>query len=289
MNKIHISRDRQLLGHFYPEEVAVGLRTGRFHPTDLAWQDPMEAWKPLSEFEDLPKVEVAPEPPPPLPTAEPPPVVVAPPAPPEPAWERGGISGFLHTIGQVFLEPAGTFRQFLPAAPIGRALTYYLLLATTGFWLLLIYNLVFMLLAPGMVPMPEMPAELKPQFGEKVTAWMLVLGCITNMIIAPFFLAGLAFVSSGFLHLLLTLFGVAQPVFAVTIRVFCYAVGTASLFVYIPLCGPLFFVPASVILLIIGLKEAHRTDVARAMAAVMIPAAILGFGYILLGLQYGLR
>ena len=53
MNRIHVARNRQALGQFSPEEVAEGLASGEFLATDLAWREPMETWKPLSEFTDF--------------------------------------------------------------------------------------------------------------------------------------------------------------------------------------------------------------------------------------------
>jgi hypothetical protein len=277
MSKIHISRDRQSLGHFFPGEVAVGLRTGRFLPTDLAWQDPMETWKPLSEFTDLPVVEEEPEVLPVVPE-------VAPPSVPEvasagePAWEQPGMAGVVgklfSTIGQIFSRPGTTFRGLNPDGTIARALVYYLMLATVSSWVSLAYNVLVVLLVPGYLE--------KSPLGGKMTPSMMVAGSVLNALIAPFFLAGLAFVASGFLHLVLMLFGVSQPNFMLTVRVYCYAIGTAFLMMLIPGCGVLIFLPCAILLLIVGLKEAHRTDFVRPAIAVVVPAVVLLFLYGLL-------
>jgi len=285
MSKIHISRNRQSLGHFFPGEVAVGLQTGRFLPTDLAWQDPMETWKPLSEFSDLPAVEADPEELPPLPEVATP--VAPPPAPTgEPAWEKPGMAGLpgrlVETVSQIFSRPATTFRGLNPSASIGRAFVYYLLLATFSTWISLIYQIVLLLMVPDSFP--------KSPLTEKMTPSMLVASLVLNIVIAPFFLAGMAFVASGFLHMLLMLFGVSQPNFMVTVRVYCYAVGTAFLMMLIPACGVLIFLPSSIFLLILGLKEAHRTDVVRPAIAVIIPAVavIFLYGLLFVAMQSGM-
>lgn len=57
MTTIHIARESRPLGKYPPEVVAEGLRSGRFLPTDLAWQDPMPNWVPLATFEGLPEME----------------------------------------------------------------------------------------------------------------------------------------------------------------------------------------------------------------------------------------
>lgn len=57
MAMIHINRNRENIGKFNDQDVANGLRSGRFLPTDLAWREPMTTWEPLSSFTDLPQPE----------------------------------------------------------------------------------------------------------------------------------------------------------------------------------------------------------------------------------------
>lgn len=54
MAMIHINRNRENIGKFNDQDVANGLKSGRFLPTDLAWREPMASWEPLSAFTDLP-------------------------------------------------------------------------------------------------------------------------------------------------------------------------------------------------------------------------------------------
>jgi hypothetical protein len=275
MSKIHISRNRQSLGHFYPGEVAMGLRTGRFLPTDLAWQDPMETWKPLAEFTDLPVIESEPEGPPPLPET------TDAPSSSEgngPAWDApgnsGGVRRLFTTIGQVFSQPSATFRGLADDRPIGRALGYYLIIATLATWVSSACNLAVMLLFPQIM-------EKSPLVG-KMTPSALITEFLFGMITTPFFLAGMAFVAAGVLQLLLRVFGVSQPMFSRTIRVYCYAAGTAFVLMLIPACGPLLFLPCYVFLLVLGLKEAHRSDAFRPAVAVSLFALGLLALYVLL-------
>lgn len=284
MSKIHISRDRQSLGHFFPAEVAVGLRTGRFLPTDLGWQDPMETWKPLSEFANLPAVETEPDPPPPLPevAATVPSVETS----GGPVWDQPGMAGLpgrlITTIGQIFSRPSTTFRGLDPRVPMGRAFFYYLLIAIVSYWISIAYQIFVVLAVPDYLS--------KTPFGDKMTPSMLVFSLVLNMLVAPFFLAGMAFVAAGFLHMLLMLFGVSEPNFMVTVRVYCYSVGTAFLMMLIPGCGVLIFLPCSIMLLIVGLKEAHGTDFVRPTVAVIIPAValIVLYGLLFMAVQYGM-
>jgi len=60
MATIFVNRDRKSLGQFNEQEVSNGLAAGNLLPTDLAWQEGMEAWQPLSTFENLPPPGAAP-------------------------------------------------------------------------------------------------------------------------------------------------------------------------------------------------------------------------------------
>ena len=64
MGMIYINRNRQSLGQFDEHDVADGLKRGKFLPDDLAWQEPMESWKPLAEFTSLPAPSAQAEEPP---------------------------------------------------------------------------------------------------------------------------------------------------------------------------------------------------------------------------------
>lgn len=60
MSMIFINRDRESLGQFTEQEVSNALNNGSLLPSDLAWREGMEAWQPLSSFENLPPPGVVP-------------------------------------------------------------------------------------------------------------------------------------------------------------------------------------------------------------------------------------
>ncbi len=60
MGMIFVNRDRESLGQFTEQEVSNGLNSGNLLPDDLAWQEGMESWQPLSTFENLPPPGAAP-------------------------------------------------------------------------------------------------------------------------------------------------------------------------------------------------------------------------------------
>ena len=122
--KIWINRAGQNIGTFTLAEVQRGLNQGQFVPTDLAWQEGMETWKPLAEFAELQM------PAPQAPASLPPSAPLSPDVPPPltqdtlarvegaedgPAWERrkelGFVKALLETWKEVLFNPAVSFSR----------------------------------------------------------------------------------------------------------------------------------------------------------------------------------
>lgn len=260
MSRIHIARNRQSLGQFSPEEVAEGLQTGEFVSTDLAWREPMESWKPLGEFTDLPAVEIALMPPA---LAEPAP---APPELVEPAWERraelGMFTAIYLTVQQVFSHTTVTFQTMKQQGGFGTPLGLYVLLLTLTTWISTVYQIVAYRINPD-----EMLGPLSTQ----VTPEMIVASLVITMVLAPFFIVAGAFISAGIFHLALMALASAKKPYEATFRAVCYAMAPASLFQLMPLCGGMLYIISGLVLLIIALREVHQTNTVRATAGVIIP------------------
>ncbi|MEY3828322.1 MAG: hypothetical protein RL636_23 [Verrucomicrobiota bacterium] len=98
--QIHVARPPNQLGVFTLEEVAAGLQSGRFLPTDQAWRDGMAAWTPLNQWEEFRGVAAA------VP-ASPADVAVAPSQVP---WEQGkSVGSFFATLKAAVFAPRETF------------------------------------------------------------------------------------------------------------------------------------------------------------------------------------
>ena len=254
---IHIARDRQVLGKFFPEQVAEGLQSGRFLASDLAWQEPMEAWRPLGEFLDLPAVE--------LPLV-PPPLSEESDVPLQPAWERrkdmGILPALFETVRQVLSEPISTFRNMRRQGGLGAPLTFYVLLATPTAWAAMLYQLVAFLINPG--ALPSMAKALTPS--------MLIASHAISMALTPFLLVLLAFGASAVFSASIGILGARANSFEAVFRAFCYAVAPASVMRLIPICGDILFFAMALSLLVLAIREAAKTDGLRATIGVGIPS-----------------
>lgn len=95
---IHVARQSAQLGVFTSEEVAAGLRAGRFHPSDLAWRDGLPNWTPLGDWPEFRGVGV------PSSSGEAGPEVPAVSLIP---WEQGkSLGSFFATIKLAVLKPS---------------------------------------------------------------------------------------------------------------------------------------------------------------------------------------
>ncbi|HEY5706936.1 MAG TPA: YIP1 family protein [Terrimicrobiaceae bacterium] len=263
MNRIHIARNQRSLGQFSPEEVAQGLASGELLATDLGWREPMEAWKPLSEFTDLPAVEPSMTPPA-LPQVVPKPV-----AQPEPAWERraqlGTVSALAQTVRQVLSVPVATFKDMKREGGITTPLFFYLIVTTLTAWVAMGYQLIVVLMNPE-----AMLGHLAKTFSTS----SLIGVQIVSMAFAPILMAGVAFCAAAIFHLVFQLLGGDGQPFEVTFRAYCYAVAPASIFRLIPICGDILFFVAAVVLLIFSLRETLRIDGVRATIGVILPSLL---------------
>ncbi|PTX92914.1 hypothetical protein DB345_14815 [Spartobacteria bacterium LR76] len=262
MFRIHIARNRQPLGQFSPEEVAEGLKTGRFLASDLAWREPMDAWKPLGEFDNLPEV------PDPEPEALPLPAAIEQKQAdiPQPAWERASELGFfkalIETFRQIIATPVQTFRASAATSGYKRPLMFFTLISTLAIWVAFLYRVAIAQVNPEM---------LAPTIPKGMTQSDFLWSQASALPLVPLLVMIGTVISAAVFHGLLSVIGGTTRSFESTFRAFCYAGGAASIVQFVPICGgPLFFFAFS-ILMVIALRETHQISSAKATIGVVIP------------------
>jgi hypothetical protein len=152
------------------------------------------------------------------------------------------------------------------AAGLGRPLFFAIIvgwmsIAVASFWLLLFGGLS--------IPFADESelAELGLVFGA--SSGML----IALMVLAPLFVIIGVFIQAVILHVMLLIVGGAARGFEATTRVCSYAYA-AQLAQIIPFCGGLIAAVWSLILLIVGLSEAHAIPRGKAAIAVFLPVVL---------------
>lgn len=257
--KVHLNRAGQSLGQFTPEEIRSGYRTGKFAAGDLAWQDGMPTWRPLSAVID----EIAPES-----LAE-----FAPPLPVEQSglpWEKrpevGFFAALFETARLVLMEPKVAFGSMKQTGGMGAPLFYYVVLGCLAGAASLFYQAAWQ--SAG-APSPEGDAAW-------VASWLtspLAIGA--SFLALPVYVVLEVYLSSFLNHGALLLLGGARRPFQATFRVVSYAGGSSYVLQLLPIIGVFAAIIYNLMLKVIGLSEVHGISKARAAVAVLLPAAIL--------------
>src|SRR5262249_1582727 len=144
------------IGSFSTEDIQEGLRTGKFLPTDLAWQEGMPDWRPLGEI--MPNVAPAAAPGPgpgPGPAAVPvqPAAIVSPGVGAAATrrvgllWERreetGFFKAFFDTVGMVLTKPAAAFTAMRLDGDMASPMLFALIGGSAGVIVALLFQMAF--------------------------------------------------------------------------------------------------------------------------------------------------
>lgn len=272
MTTIHVARAGTNLGSFSLDEIREGLRTGRFLPTDLAWQTGMTDWRPLSEV-------AAAEPAAAAAASETggttPPQITAPIASGATAaasgsglpWEHrqqlGFVKAFFDTIVLVLTKPVEAFAMMKTEGGLVEPLIFAVISGTAA---KIVATLIFLPLhAIGFMANRE--SAVLGFFGAGI-------GLIVNLILWPLWVAVGMFVWGGLVHLSLMLLGGAKKPFETTFRVICFAFGSTSPISIVPVCGGLISLVYNLVLDCMGVARSHEIDTGKAVMAVLLPVLV---------------
>jgi hypothetical protein len=274
MATIHVARAGANLGSFSLDEIREGLRTGRFLPTDLAWQTGMTDWRPLSEVVAAAPTAAAAAPgtggtpPPPQITA---PVASGTTATAAPGsglpWEHrqqlGLVKAFVDTVILVLSKPVEAFAMMKTEGGLVEPAIYAVI---GGTFAKLVATLVFLPLhAIGFMANRE--SAFLGGFG-------MGFGLIVNLVLWPLWVAIGMFIGSGLIHLSLMLLGGAKKPFETTYRVVCFAFGSTYLLSIIPVCGSFAAMIYNLVLDCMGIARTHEIDTGKAVMAVLLPCLV---------------
>jgi hypothetical protein len=283
--KIWINRAGQNIGTFTLEEVQQGLTAGRFIATDLAWQEGMETWKPLSAF---PGIQIPPPQPLQGPLTEPgtssapsgppsmssqPLTTFTPPIEDGPSWEHRNELGFwkalVETWKEVLLRPGISFPVMKTSggfgAPLGFNTVMWLILAVPTFAYSFLTSGLMNLAALGASSEDETATHMAMGLGPVFTAIMVVL-------MIPIGIASI-FLNAGLIHLCLSLFKGTSKGYEATYRVVAYCSG-AYVFAVVPFVGSSVGGIWSLVSMIVGLSKVHKTEPWRAAIGVLLPIVL---------------
>lgn len=97
---------------------------------------------------------------------------------------------------------------------------------------------------------------------------------LIDFLLSPIWLTALLFIAAALIQSSLKLIGGASRPLVTTTRVFAFSGGPGLLSI-VPLIGPVAGGIWSLVLVVIGLREAHATTTVRAIAALLIPIVVV--------------
>jgi len=187
---------------------------------------------------------------------------------------RGGFrsaTSFLITLREVLFEPTKTFQNLIPNNSIFNALLFGTVAGTLGnafstFWQFIVTTL-------GLFPINHEVSTFLGQSGNLVA----------TLFILPFLTVISLFVGSAAFHLLLSILGAAKQGFSTTFKVVAYGYGATAILGIVPVLGAVVGFFWGLLILIIGLKEAHHSSYKRTAMAVSLPLIACCFCAVLVG------
>lgn len=176
---------------------------------------------------------------------------------------ESAIAAFFRTWQRSTFDPTRFFRALPVPGRVPPDLIYFLIVSVVVaginlFWQSLANTLLYVL------GLDASGAEAAPEFMMPLIQFLLT----------PLFAVIGLVIGAGVHHLFLLIFGGARRGFQTTMRVVAFTASPA-IFAIIPIFGGLIGAVWAIVLAIIGLREAHRTDGWRAALAVLVPIAIL--------------
>jgi hypothetical protein len=197
------------------------------------------------------------------------------------AWEEEGkqwsFGGLMTTLKETLFNPSEFFKKMNVTGGLSNPMLYAMITGMVGWMGYYFWEIIFHDTFLGYLPS-------KAQQGFDLFA---ETGLAVKAILTPFMLIIGLFICSGIIHLLLLIVRGAKNGFEATFRVIAYCSG-ANLFLLIPLCGAFLSAVWTLVLVVIGLRDAHGTSGGKAAFVVLFPlimccAFVVLFSLLVLG------
>jgi len=188
-------------------------------------------------------------------------------------WEDRDKLGFVGSLFETWKEslfnPTNFFRRMPVKGGFGNPILYGLILGFIG--------IVFHSMWEQMFGQLFDPSQWGSYFGRdfdyelyEFSRQIKSISFLFTIILAPFFILVGFFIISGITHLILLIFGWNKENYEATFRITTYTEGT-SFFMIIPIFGWIIASIWQLVLMIIGIKEVHRTTTGQAILVMLLP------------------
>ncbi len=194
------------------------------------------------------------------------------------------FTGLFETMRLVLFEPTSFFRNYKLDGPMGRPLLFAVMIGWTAatisaMWGTIVNKSIFGYLQEHM-------PDVEGVDWERLVAGGGSVDFILTLMLAPVFIILVLFIIAGIYHLFLMIVKGANKNFETTFNVVAYGMVT-RLAEFIPFCGSLIALIYGLVLAIIGLTEAHKTNSGKAAFAVLAPVVLCCFCILMIFMMIG--
>ena len=188
-------------------------------------------------------------------------------------WENrqhlGFLPALLANLRLCLFDPVKFFTDMPKRENLGAAIFYVALLG----WIGGLGGVVWDRVMEG--PRNQLLQNLGFPVGQPaLNPAMRMMFTTVTAILLPLIIIVAAFIAAGIFHVVLWILGGAKEGFEATLRSYCYAAGSTSLFQWIPLCGGLIGLVWWLVLQVYGLSRAHEISGGKAALAVLLPLGL---------------
>lgn len=184
-------------------------------------------------------------------------------------WEDRAVVGLFPSLASTIKGALFSPSQFFKNMPVTGGLTdpllYSLIVGMAGSLVSFLWDMALRGTYQQMLP-----AEMRGAAGYDLFAGV---GIAAMAVLLPLFLIAVLFIEAGVYHLLMLLVRGGKAGFEGTFRAVAYG-NSGSMFLMVPFCGTILGIVWSIIITIIGIKEAHETSGGKAAFAVLMPLVL---------------
>ena len=197
---------------------------------------------------------------------------------PKPLWDDEGpfFPRLWNTWVNVMFHPAKFFCEMPVNKGIGRPLLYAVIVGSFGAICALLWQFIFSLINISFMQSNLetflQQADIQNNFDfAAFKSLFTAVSLVVWMLLAPVFVVIGQFIWAGVMHVSIMILGDNKKGFEATFRAIAYANTSPGVFAIIPFCGGFIAFIWSMILVIIGLKEAHQIPFWKVILAYFLP------------------
>jgi hypothetical protein len=189
------------------------------------------------------------------------------PWPPSPA--ESPVQAFIDSWREATFHPRAFFAEMPKETTLGPSLLYFLILGIITAAIGLFWAMV--------LPKPNIDSGALPSAFSVLHSVSPVVGFLLSPVIQIMAL----FIGAAITQVMLLILVPQRGPYSRTVRVYCFS-HSPGLFVVIPYIGTLIAGIWSIVIAIIGLREAHETTTGRAAAVVLLPTLLLFIAFMII-------